>query len=373
MDTFTVVNSTRHHHHTMPHFASIPNEAISILTPYSGLLMTIWLVILFFIKNWVLETFVFPRFYKRTLATLDERNKRGFLVHHISGGVKIILLIVGAKPFSDVVFGKSALHDPYSNANHKGRPTMGDVLLVLTQLFVALYVFELLTRAKVSMISSVHHMGAILIAQSAVVLSLDLNRQTNASMEFVLCLVWAAFDVLSELWLNVAFILYRIYPKKHALLSYVFGSTMLLNVSGTFAETVMIMTLFGQSWSKWELTFKIITPILHVLFTIAQLHCARVLFAMWMKQKKLLAAEDAAYLDPEAQNKYAGQITREVHDVQDSSYDSTKDGVVSESASQQRDNSFSQLETSTTVVDDRQPKKKKSGIFSGVSRFFTGR
>jgi hypothetical protein len=372
MDTFSLVNSSRHHH-AMPHFASIPNEAISILTPYSGLLMTIWLVVLFFIKNWVLEIFVFPRFYKQTLATLDERNKRGFLVHHISGGVKVILLVVGAKPFSDVVFGKSTLHDPFTNAGHHPRPTMGDVLLVLTQLFVALYVFELLTRAKVSMISSVHHMGAIMIAQSAVVLSLDLHRQTNASMEFVLCLVWAAFDVLSELWLNVAFILYRIYPKKHALLSYVFGSTMLLNISGTFAETVMIMTLFGQSWSKWELTFKVITPILHVLFTIAQLHCARVLFAMWIKQKKLLAAQDAAFLDPESQNKYIGQEIQDIHDVQDGgAYDSSKDGVASESASQQRDNSFSQVETTTTAVEERKPKKKRSGILSGVQKFFTG-
>lgn len=335
----------------MPHIAVLPNETISFLTPYSGLIMTLWLVILFTVKNWILEIYVFPKFYRGTLNKLDERNKRGFLVHHISAGVKIILLAVGAKPFCDVVFGKSTLHDPFS-PGHK-RPTMGDVLLILTQLFVALYVFELLTRAKVSMISSLHHIGAIIIAQAAIVLSLDLVRQLNATMEFVLCLVWAAFDVLSELWLNVAFILYRIYPEKHALLAYVFGSTMLLNVSGTFAETVMIFTLFGQSWSKWELEFKIITPILHILFTIAQLHCARVLFAMWMKQKRALLKESSQQNDPEAQTKDSESSDRPDASVL------TRD-----------QNSGAASDTSVTETKKSKPRGK---IMTKIDTFFTGK
>jgi hypothetical protein len=341
----------------MPHIASLPNESISILTPYVGLLLTLWLVILFTVKNWILEKFVFPRCYRTVLSRLNEGDKRGFLVHHISAGVKIVLLIVGAKPFCDVVFGKSALHNPYSRRSHKMHPTMGDILIVLTQLFVALYVFELFTRKRVSFISSLHHVGAIVIAQSAVVLSLDLERQLNATMEFVLCLVWAAFDVLSELWLNLAFILYRIYPEKHGLLAYVFGSTMLLNISGTFAETVMIMTLFGQSWDKWELSFKIITPILHVLFTAAQLHCARVLAALWMKEKRRLFEEERRIMDPESSTE------------EDPKKPNTVQLTDSNGEELPRDNSMSQSESIATS----QEKKQRSWIVTKLNRFFTGR
>jgi hypothetical protein len=354
----TAANGTHHTSkpHKIPHFAALPNETISFLTPYSGLLMTLWMVILFAAKNWLLENFVFPRYYKNVLSRLNDGDKRGFLVHHISAGVKIVLLVVGAKPFCDVVFGNSALHDPFSRAHH--RPTMGDILLVLTQLFVALYVFELFTRKRVSLITSFHHVGAIVIAQSAVVFSLDLDHQTNATMEFVLCLVWAAFDVLSELWLNLAFVLYRIYPNRHGLLAYVFGSTMLLNVCGTFAETVMIMTLFGQSWSRWELPFKIITPILHVLFTVAQLHCARVLFALWVKEKKRLYEEERRIMDPEANKE---------DDPKNSNAVKVSSNPSDESSNQRADS----VSNSDTNTEDK--KTKKSWIIVCINKFFTGR
>jgi hypothetical protein len=68
---------------------------------------------------------------------------------------------------------------------------------------------------------------------------------------------------------------------------------------GTTAETIMIMVLFGESWSRWELSFKIVTPILHIIFTMAQLHGSRILFQMYLKQKQKVAAEDMALRDVE--------------------------------------------------------------------------
>jgi hypothetical protein len=80
----------------------------------------------------------------------------------------------------------------------------------------------------------------------------------------------------------------------------VFLATSIITVLGTTAETIMIMVLFGESWDKWELSFKIVTPILHIIFTMAQLHGSRILFQMYLKQKKLLAAEDMALRDVES-------------------------------------------------------------------------
>lgn len=350
----------------VPHFASIPNEAISFLTPYSGLLLTLWIVILFSLKRFLLEIYVFPRCYRRTWRSMDDSSRRGFLVHHVSAGTKVVLLIVGAKPFSDVVFGKSALHDGYTK--YHDRPTMGDVLLVLTQLFVALYIFELLIRKSPSPIAVAHHVGAIVIAQAAVALSLRLDKEVNATMEFVLCLVWAAFDVLAELWLNIAFILYRLYPDNHGLLAYTFGSTCIVSVMGTIAETVMVMTLFGQSWDRWDLSFKVVTPILHVLFMVAQLHAAKILYVMWVKQKALLAEEDLALLDPEGHKDKMKEETPKNEGVlvqEEVLVPATRPATETTETTAPRENSIDSKGSSS--------RSKRSGILGTVNKFFTGR
>lgn len=67
---------------------------------------------------------------------------------------------------------------------------MGDILVVCSQLFVSMYVFELFYRPKISPISSLHHIGAIVIAQSAVAISLDFEHEVDATIEFILCFVW---------------------------------------------------------------------------------------------------------------------------------------------------------------------------------------
>lgn len=48
------------------------------------------------------------------------------------------------------------------------------------------------------------------------------------------------------------------------------------------------MYLFGQLWSRWTIAFKVSTPILHVAFSIAQLHGTRIFYTMWMKQLRIL-------------------------------------------------------------------------------------
>src|SRR5579871_3564936 len=182
--------NTTSHHKTEPHFALLPNEIISILTPYSRLIITIWMVILFLIRHYLLEGYLFRRMYGHIYEQMDDGLKRGFMNHHIAGGVKIVLLVAGAKPWLAVLFGKANLHTPLGHHHH---PTMGDMLLVLTQLFVAMYVFELFYRKTLSPVAVLHHVGAVTIAQAAVVLSLDLSHEVDATIEFVLCLVWGMF------------------------------------------------------------------------------------------------------------------------------------------------------------------------------------
>lgn len=103
----------------------------------------------------------------------------------MSGGIKIVLLVVGVNPWSRILFVRgTTLRSPV------GILTIGDVLMVLTMLFSAMLIFELLYRDKVSPISVAHHTGAIIIGQTAVVLGLDLPRNPDATLEFNMCLIW---------------------------------------------------------------------------------------------------------------------------------------------------------------------------------------
>lgn len=164
-----------------------PLESISVLAPFSALIISIILVILFLIRFYVLEAFLIKWLYGPIFTNLSEVNRRGFINHHIAGVTKIIILAMAAYPFLCVTFGKSTFHTPYSGSH---TVTMGDMLIVVAQMLIAMYIFELLYRVKLSPVAVLHHIGTILIGQSAIAISLRLAREPDASIEFILCTVW---------------------------------------------------------------------------------------------------------------------------------------------------------------------------------------
>jgi hypothetical protein len=62
-----------------------------------------------------------------------------------------------------------------------------------------MYVFELFYRPKISPVSVVHHIGTIMIGQTAIAISLNLVREKDATIEFILCTVWGRFKSKSLL------------------------------------------------------------------------------------------------------------------------------------------------------------------------------
>ena len=63
---------------------------------------------------------------------------------------------------------------------------MSDILVVCTQMLVGTYIFELTYRVKVSHVSSMHHLGPILVTESAIAISLNLMQEPDATIEFIL-------------------------------------------------------------------------------------------------------------------------------------------------------------------------------------------
>jgi hypothetical protein len=167
------------------HIKGFPASKISILAPYSALILCVVLIVLFLIKFYVMELFLMRRLYGSKYTDLDEINRRGFVNNHIAGATKALILIVGVYPFIAVAFGKAHFHTPFA---YSSLVTLGDILLVCAQMLTGMFIFELIYRVKISPVSMFHHIGSILVAQAAITISI--NQDKDASIEFVLCTVW---------------------------------------------------------------------------------------------------------------------------------------------------------------------------------------
>src|SRR5271155_6015210 len=202
---------------------------ISKLAPFSALILTITFVILFILRYYALERWLLPKCYGSIYLDLSDVNKRGFLNHHMAGGTKLVILMVAAYPFIAVAFGHANFNSPFAGS---ALVTIGDVLVVCTQIFVAIYVFELMYRAKISPISIFHHVGTIVIGQTAIAISLNLVHEKDADIEFILCTIWGAFDIVCETLPHLSIILYRVYPTSHRFLSQLFAVTCIITFLG---------------------------------------------------------------------------------------------------------------------------------------------
>jgi hypothetical protein len=108
-----------------------------------------------------------------------------------------------------------------------------------------------------------------------------------------------AFDIVSEFLPHLAIILYRVYPNQHNFLSKLFRLACITTVTGTIAETIITMWLFGVLWPRWTIAFKLTTPMLHILFMSAQLWGSWNFYKMYKRQVRFLDAERGG-LDIEA-------------------------------------------------------------------------
>ncbi|KAJ6566302.1 hypothetical protein B0H19DRAFT_1219533 [Mycena capillaripes] len=272
------------------HIRKFPLTSISVLSPYTGLIISVVLLVFFLIKFYVLELFLLQKLYGPRYTGLNEMNRRGFVNHHMAGATKIVILIIAVYPFGNVAFGTAEFHTSFIGS----RVTMGDILVISAQMLIGMFLFELIYRAKISPVSvvglicqvEVHHMASILVGQAAITISI--SRNEDSSIEFLMCTVWGAFDIISEFLPHLTIIIYRVYPDSHHFLMTMFRAACVTTLFGTISETVVVMFLFGQLWSRWKLSFKIATPILHIAFSIAQFHGTRIFYRMWRKQERII-------------------------------------------------------------------------------------
>jgi hypothetical protein len=167
---------------------------ISDLAPFSALIISIVLVIFFIARFYILEGFLIRHLYGSIYTNMSELNRRGFVNHHIAGITKLVILIVAAYPFVSVAFCKGpSFNTPFVKGSVV---TLGDTLIIVAQMLIGIYIFELIYRMKLSPVAVMHHIGTIFIGQAAIAISLRPLREPDAYIEFVLCTVWGKNIVL---------------------------------------------------------------------------------------------------------------------------------------------------------------------------------
>ena len=96
----------------------------------------------------------------------------------------------------------------------------------------------------------------------------------------------------------MAIILYRVFPNRHRFLKRLFLLSCITTALGTTCETIVIFFLFGSLWDRWQIAFKVVTPLLHIAFSAAQVHGSVVFWKMYKRQQRL--EEETAGFDVES-------------------------------------------------------------------------
>ncbi|RGP58961.1 hypothetical protein FSPOR_11670 [Fusarium sporotrichioides] len=187
-------------HTPHPKIQTLENNPISPLLPYGSLILACSIVGIALIAN-CLERWILPCIYKRVYRALefgrDERRRRSFAYFHVGAFILISLMMSTAYPMMDFLAGDAVLSSPLVKG---GSVTVGDNLLVSTEIYCAYYLFEMCFRTKfASYISIAHHIGLLVIAQTALSLFADPKKNHEATLEFYMCMVWGTYIYLHVL------------------------------------------------------------------------------------------------------------------------------------------------------------------------------
>lgn len=93
--------------------------------------------------------------------------------------------------------------------------------------------------------------------------------------------------MVSEAIPHATLIIYRLYPKEHRRLLFWFRAAFVATIASTVLETIIILWIYIALFHRWHTALKVATPLLHVLFTAAQLWSAWCLWKLGNREKAL--------------------------------------------------------------------------------------
>jgi hypothetical protein len=174
-----------------PKIVYIENEALSELLPWGSLVLCSCILTTVLLSN-VLERWLLPKLYPALWKSLsgsgqNERRRRSFTYVHVGVTIMITLIVSGAYPVLSFLVGHARVSSMFLMNNI----TYGDHMFTLSQIYSAYYLFELCFRTRfASAISIAHHIGLLIVIQTALALFGNLRKHPEAILEFYMCMVW---------------------------------------------------------------------------------------------------------------------------------------------------------------------------------------
>ncbi|KAI1854827.1 hypothetical protein JX265_002466 [Neoarthrinium moseri] len=215
----------------------------------------------------------------------NERQRISFTYHHVASISFGIILLIGAYPAISFTCGSGTLPTPL---NGTSGITIGDILSILVQVYCGYYLFEVTFRSRyISFVALAHHIGLLIIAQTAAVLGSRASKSAEATKEFYLCVVWGAFDIVTEFPLHIVLIIWRIKRRNSRLCYKIACGCTAWVLAMAFTETIITAWLLAQSWAGWQLQWQIITPTIFTLWICTQLYGAAIFLRMARQQRTL--------------------------------------------------------------------------------------
>lgn len=123
-----------------------------------------------------------------------------------------------------------------------------------------------------------------------------MKNQHDRSANFVCFLTncdlnLGAFDITAEIFPHIAMILYRVFNKRHYFLQKIFLFCSITIFVGAICETVVVIYFYASVFSELTRSYRIVIPLLHLLFISAQFNGCHIFWRLFRKQQLLLADE----------------------------------------------------------------------------------
>ena len=90
-----------------------------------------------------------------------------------------------------------------------------------------------------------------------------------------------------------------VWPKKHRMNMWFCYAALGLTLLGTIGETIVAMFLYKVNFSGWAFSVQVATPILHVVFMVAQSMSSKIMWTLGRKHQRQLKQLQAAGRDIE--------------------------------------------------------------------------
>ncbi|BFZ57656.1 hypothetical protein PYCC9005_004709 [Savitreella phatthalungensis] len=270
-------------------------ERRGTLYAYAYVIIVNYIIALWFLTRYLFERVVMPKLLGPSFRRMDEGNQRTMVNHFVNIFWKTSTLF-GLYPFiMTVVLG----HSERTYLQY-GKVTYGDLLALDYMLFTAGFLFEIIYRSRISLVTAIHHIVALFLSTLVAVIIVNNPRNLEAQAELKLIFTYGFFEVFFETGPHVMMILYRRNRHDTKMLARGFRIIAVMSFTGTFLEQFAIMYLFAKHWPIWDYAFKVLTPILHLCFAAAQLHGGRIFLSLSRKMAKEEREKQQHSSDPES-------------------------------------------------------------------------